>query len=255
MLGSISVCVLAIRAPEVTVHGGPPLINTQDASVGTVIDRDTIDQMALNGQGIQTLIELPPGVVAIPVVTATFGQFVVNGQRNNTSYFNVDGVSANFAVLGAATFSVFTFPSGIQTGSPTIPASNFLGTFSNLVSPDALQQFRIQTSTFAPRVRAFARGAQIGMITRSGTNTLHTDSLFEYLRIDRMDTSDWFRERVRNRGKPPLRFSTTSEELFGGPPGIPHLYNRHDRTFALVTASPVPTLAAPECAASSRCVA
>jgi hypothetical protein len=52
----------------VTVHGGPPLINTEDASVGTVIDRDIIDQMPLNGRGIQTLIELSPGVVATPVV-------------------------------------------------------------------------------------------------------------------------------------------------------------------------------------------
>jgi Carboxypeptidase regulatory-like domain len=78
---------------EVTVHRGPPLINTEDASVGTVIDRDIIDQMPLNGRGIQTLIELTPGVVATPVVDASIGQFVVNGQRNDTSYFTVDGVT------------------------------------------------------------------------------------------------------------------------------------------------------------------
>jgi hypothetical protein len=57
----------------VTVHGGPPLINSEDASVGTVIDRDTIDQMPLNGRGIQTLIELSPGVVAVPVVAGDRG--------------------------------------------------------------------------------------------------------------------------------------------------------------------------------------
>src|SRR6202043_446823 len=84
---------------EVTVHGSPPLINSENASVGTVIDRDTIDQMPLNGRGIQTLIELSPGVVPVPVVTQDRGQFAINGQRSDANYFTVDGVSANFALM------------------------------------------------------------------------------------------------------------------------------------------------------------
>jgi hypothetical protein len=100
-------------------------MNTEDASVGTVIDRDIIDQMPLNGRSIQTLIELTPGVVATPVVDASIGQFVVNGQRNDTSYFTVDGVSANFAALGAAPFNLLAFPASSQTGSAAIPANNF----------------------------------------------------------------------------------------------------------------------------------
>jgi carboxypeptidase family protein len=225
----------------ITVHGGPPLINTEDASVGTVIDRDIIDQMPLNGRGIQTLIELSPGVVATPVVTASPGQFVVNGQRNDTGYFTVDGVSANFAALG----SVSLLPTGVQTVSPAIPASNFLGTFSNLVSPDALQEFRIQTSTFAPEF-GHSPGAQIGMITRSGTNR-YTGSLFEYLRNYRMDPSDWFANAF-GAGKPPLRFNNFGGTL-GGPLSIPHLYNGHDRTFlfasveSLVAVQPQPSVA------------
>ena len=226
----------------VTVHGGPPLINTEDASVGTVIDRDTIDQMPLNGRGIQTLIELSPGVVATPVVDASIGQFTVNGQRNDTSYFTVDGVSANFAALGAADVNLKAFPAASQTGSPAIPANNFLGTFSNLVSPDALQEFRIQTSTFAPEF-GHSPGAQIGMITRSGTNR-YSGSLFEYLRNDKMDASDWFANAL-GAGKPPLRFNNFGGTL-GGPLRIPHLYNGHDRTFffgsveSLVAAEPQP---------------
>ena len=140
----------------VTVNGVPPLMNTDDASVGTVIDRSIIDQMPLNGRGIQTLIELTPGVVATPVVPSSFGQFVVNGQRNDTSYFTVDGVSANFAALGANVSSV---PAGVQTGSPGIPASNFLGTFSNLVSPDALQEFTHTDIDLRAGVWAFPGGA------------------------------------------------------------------------------------------------
>ncbi len=226
----------------VTVHGGPPFINTEDAAVGTVIDRDTINEMPLNGRGIQTLIELTPGVVATPVVDASIGQFVVNGQRNDTSYFTVDGVSANFAALGAADINLRAFPAASQTGSPAIPANNFLGTFSNLVSPDALQEFRIQTSTFSPE---FGRspGAQIGMITRSGANRF-SGSLFEYLRNDKMDASDWFADAL-GAGKPPLRFNNFGGTL-GGPFSIPHLYSGHDRTFffasveSLVAVEPQP---------------
>src|SRR6202021_1295357 len=84
---------------EVTVHGDSPLINSEDASVGTVIDRDTIDQMPLNGRGIQALIELSPGVVAVPVSSGNRGEFAVNGQRTDANYFTVDGVSANFALM------------------------------------------------------------------------------------------------------------------------------------------------------------
>src|SRR5262249_43640678 len=76
----------------VTVKGAPPLVNTEDASVGTVIGRDIIDKMPLNGRGIQSLIELTPGVEAVPVLPTNAGQFSVNGQRSDANYFTVDGV-------------------------------------------------------------------------------------------------------------------------------------------------------------------
>src|SRR5712671_1121805 len=123
---------------EVTVHGGPPLISSQSASVGTVIDRDTIDKMPLNGRGIQVLIELSPGVVAVPVVATNRGQFVVNGQRSDANYFTVDGVSANFALANPLSPNTSTalLNNLTQGGGAMIPANNFFGTFSNLVSPD-----------------------------------------------------------------------------------------------------------------------
>ena len=135
---------------EVTVHGDSPLINSNDASVGTVIDRDTIDKMPLNGRGIQALIELSPGVVTVPVTPGNRGRFAINGQRSDANYFTVDGVSANFALMKPLTPSSPGNKFPYQAGGAMIPANNFLGTFSNLVSPDALQEFKIQTSTFAP---------------------------------------------------------------------------------------------------------
>src|SRR5260370_29011535 len=212
---------------EVTVHGGPALINSKNACVGTVIDRDIIDKMPLNGRGIQSLIELSPGVVAVPVVQASRGQFAINGQRSDANYFSVDGVSANFALANPLSPTTYYAAFPAQAGGATIPANNFLGTFSNLVSPDALQELKIQTSTFAPE---FGRspGAQIGLVTRSGTNR-YSGLLFEDFSNDKTDASDWFVNQ-QALPKPPLRFNNFWGTL-GGPVRIPHLYNGRDRTF------------------------
>jgi hypothetical protein len=229
----------------VTVGGGPPLMNTEDASVGTVIGRDIIDEMPLNGRGIQSLIELTPGVEAVPVTQNVSGQFSVNGQRADSNYFTVDGVSANFESALVGTVANVPFLAQLsQTGGGQLPANNLLGTFSNLVSPDALQEFKIQTSTFAPEFGR-APGAQVGFITRSGT-TRYSGSLFEYFRNDIFDANDWFADQ-QGLPKTPLRFNNFGGTL-GGPVQIPHRDRRNARTFFffsfedLVMRQPQPTL-------------
>ena len=211
---------------EITVTGGPPLINTEDASIGTVIDRNTIDKMPLNGRGVQSLIELAPGVEAVPVITSNSGQFSVNGQRSVSNYFTVDGVSANF---GAGVIS--TVLGGnlnlSQAGGAVLPANNLMGTFSNLVSPDALQEFKIQTSTFAPEFGR-APGAHVGFLTRSGTNR-YAGSLFEYFRNDVVDANDWFSNR-QGLPRSPLRFNNFGGTV-GGPLRGPRLSRGDARTF------------------------
>ena len=74
----------------VTVEGGPPLINTQDATVSTVVDRQFAENLPINGRSFQTLIQLTPGVV---VTSSNYdGQFSVNDQRPESNYWTVDGV-------------------------------------------------------------------------------------------------------------------------------------------------------------------
>src|ERR1035438_5465203 len=107
-----------------TVRGGPPLMNTEDASIGTVIGRDFIDEMPLNGRGIQSLIELTPGVEPVPVEPAQTGQFSVNGQRGTSNYYTVDGVSANFAAGAVAALGYQPGISISQAGGGQLPASN-----------------------------------------------------------------------------------------------------------------------------------
>jgi hypothetical protein len=69
-----------------------------DESVSTVIDRELISNLALNGRSINTLLQLTPGVNITPENQNAQGQFSANGQRSTANYFTVDGVSANFGV-------------------------------------------------------------------------------------------------------------------------------------------------------------
>ena len=165
-----------------TVEGGAPMINTTDASVSTVVDREFAENLPLNGRSFQTLIYLTPGVVVTPTNQADNGQFSVNGQRAASNYWMVDGVSANVGI-GA----------GVVPGNGVggaLGSFSALGGTNSLVSVDAMQEFRIQTSTFAPE---FGRtpGAQISIVSRSGTNQLH-GTAFDYLRNDILDANNWF---------------------------------------------------------------
>jgi Carboxypeptidase regulatory-like domain/TonB dependent receptor len=166
----------------VTVEGGAPVINTTDASVSTVVDRQFAENLPLNGRSFQTLIDLAPGVVATSSGSIESGQFSVNGQRAVSNYWMVDGVGAN---IGVGTTGVAGNGFGGAVGSYSV-----LGGTNSLVSVDALQEFRIQTSTYAPE---FGRtpGAQISIVTRSGTDQFR-GTLFDYFRNDVLDANDWF---------------------------------------------------------------
>lgn len=196
---------LGAVSERVTVEGGAPLINTESAAVSTVVDRQFAENLPLNGRSFQTLIQLTPGVVLTPSTAADFGQFSVNGQRAVSNYWMVDGVSANIGMSTLANSS-----NGL---AGTLGSFSVFGGTNSLVSVDALQEFRIQTSTFAPE---FGRtpGAQISIVTRSGTNQFH-GSLFEYLRNDALDANDWF---GNSRGLPkPKERQNDFGGTFSGP--------------------------------------
>jgi len=197
---------------SVTVESGAPLVNTESATVSTVVDRTFVEDLPLNGLSFQTLILLTPGTVVTATAFDDQGQFSVNGQRADANYFTVDGVSANFGVTGY-------FPL-VQTAGGGLPALSASGGTNSLVSVEALQEFRIQTSSFAPE---FGRtpGGQISIATRSGTNAFH-GALFEYFRNDVLDANDWF-SNLNHLPKPAER-----QNVIGGVLGGPI---RKDKTF------------------------
>ena len=173
---------LGSASETLTVESGAPLLNTESGTVSSVIDRNFVDNFPLNGRSFQTLIMLAPGVVVTATAFDDQGQFSVNGQRADANYFTVDGVSANFGVTGY-------FPL-VQSAGGALPALSALGGTNSLVSVDDMQEFRIQTSSFAPE---FGRtpGGQISIVTRSGTNSFH-GTAFEYFRNSVLDANDWF---------------------------------------------------------------
>src|SRR5258708_34835586 len=73
----------------VIVEAGAPLINTESASVSTVVDRQFAENLPMNGRSFQTLIQLTPGVVVIPTNLTDSGQFSANGQRGVSNYWMV----------------------------------------------------------------------------------------------------------------------------------------------------------------------
>jgi hypothetical protein len=166
----------------VTIQGGAPLINTESAAVSTVIDRQFVENLPLNGRSFNTLLQLTPGVVIAPTNAVSSGQFSIAGQRTDANNFSVDGVSGNFGVTPGL------LPG--QSGTGTSQAFSALGGTSSLVSVEALQEFRVVTSSFAPE---FGRspGGQVVLTTRSGTNDLH-GGVYEYFRNDIFDANDWF---------------------------------------------------------------
>lgn len=202
----------------------------ESPSVKTVIDRQFVENQPLNGRSFQTLIGLSPGVVFTPANVVTQGQFSVNGQRAGSNYFTVDGVSANFGVGSSQTL--------YEGAGGGVPALSAQGGTNSLVSVDAVQEFAIQTSTYAPE---FGRqpGAQVSVITRGGTNDVH-GGLFNYLRNDIFDANNYFANANR-LPKPALRQNDFGFTL-GGPVFLPRFgeggrrfYDGRNRTFFFVS--------------------
>jgi hypothetical protein len=189
-------------------------IDTTDASVSTVVDRQLVGNLPLNGRSFQSLLYITPGVVLNAGGGATggegtTGQFVVNGQRADTNYWMIDGVSGNIGMS----------PSAPGTGAAgTVGATSATGGTTALIQVDAMQEFRIETSTYAPEYGR-VMGGQISIQSRSGTNQFH-GTAFDYLRNSVLDANDWF---AKNQGLPKAH---EIQNDFGGVIGGPILKDK-----------------------------
>jgi hypothetical protein len=209
---------LAPRGERLVVSGESPLLREGPAA-GTTVTRSFIGSLPLNGRTFQQLIQLAPGVTIMPASLPSQGQFSVNGQRTGSNYFTVDGVSANFGLPFATT--------PYEGAGGGIPSLTSQGSTSALVSVDAVQEFTVQTSTFAPE---YGRqpGAQVAIVTRSGSNEIH-GGVFHYFRNDKLDANSWF-GNFNGLPRPALRQNDFGFTL-GGPVLLPRVYNGKNRSF------------------------
>jgi hypothetical protein len=217
---------LGSSSESVTVTADQINMNTTDGTVSTVIDQSYIANMPLNGRSFQDLILLTPGVVTNSPQSGSSvggtGEFSVNGQRTESNYYTVDGVSAN---IGTGT--VNNVIGGGAGPSGSLGASTALGTTQGLASVDDLQEFRVQSSSYSAE---YGRnpGGQFAFETKSGSKQLH-GSVFEYLRNGDFDAADWF------NGYFDIPYPSIHQNDFGGtvggPIAIPKLYDKKDKTF------------------------
>lgn len=210
---------------SVTVDASSSPMNTTNASVSTVVDRKFVENLPLNGRSFQDLISMTPGVVtqspqSTNEVVGAGGDFSVNGQRTESNYYTVDGVSAN---IGSGNGGGV----GEAATGGTLAGSTALGTTQALISVDALEEFRVQSSTYSAEYGR-SPGGQFSLVTRSGTDMLH-GSAFDYLRNNFFDANDWFNDHY---GDPiPALRQNDFGGTFSGPIWIPELYNGKDRSF------------------------
>ena len=184
-------------------------LQSENATVGTVIDNKRIVELPLNGRNYLQLVSLAPNVTTLSPNAGQAGSrqggdrasqsIAVAGQRIMFNYFSLDGVNN------------------------TDPNFN---SYIVLPSIDALQEFKVQTGVYPAE---FGHNAtQINVLTKSGGNKYH-GALFEFLRNDVMDAKPYqFTTRAVN--KAPFKWNQYGFEL-DGPVSIPKLFNGRDKLF------------------------
>jgi hypothetical protein len=187
------------QTQTVTVEGEVETIQTANSALGTVMSTSAITSLPLNTRNYTNLLTLSAGANA-SVTNASFtGKgstlIAVNGGGTAQNTYLQDGVPIN------NWFSFNTGAEGVEFGSFAIPI------------PDAIQEFKIQTSTYDA---GYGRnpGANVNVITKSGTNNYH-GSAFEFFRNSALNANDWIRN-FQGLQKPVLN-SNQFGGVFGGP--------------------------------------
>jgi hypothetical protein len=183
---------------SVTVTADSPLVETRSATLGTVIEEKKIAELPLNGRNFTQLGTLMPGVVAPPAALggaageatpggfgAVTSGFSVNGMRNQSNNFLLDGASNND-----------TFNTGFVLRPP----------------PDAIQEFKILTHSYAAEYGRSA-GSVVNVVTKSGSNALH-GAAWEFNRDDALQARNFF--APADQEKPKLKQNQFGAAL-GGP--------------------------------------
>ena len=181
---------------SVTVSTEPPLLETEQASVGQVFSAQTLDETPLNGRNWLFIAQLSAGVAPPSGARgAGTGDFSASGSRSDQNNFILDGVDNNVNVVDFLNGASYT----IQP------------------PPEAMAEVNIQTSTYSAEF-GHSSGAVVNASIKSGTNQFH-GSLWEYLRNDAFNTHQYF-------DQPNTPIPEYRQNIFGGTLGGPFLRNK-----------------------------
>src|SRR5580704_18320415 len=149
----------------VEVTSAAPQLQTQDASVGTVATSQQVNDLPLNGRNYTFLAQLGAGVTKLNPTRGldATGSFVANGLTTVHNNYLLDGIDNN---------------------NDTVDFLNGAA-YVNLPPPDAIQEFKVQTSNFSAEFGR-AGGAVVNASIKSGTNQFH-GTAWEFVRNDKLD--------------------------------------------------------------------
>ncbi|MBA3974165.1 MAG: hypothetical protein C0504_08120 [Candidatus Solibacter sp.] len=178
----------------VTLGGDVEAVSV-DLSSGLALEREYVENLPINGRNIQTLLLFMPGVVNPAGGIGGVDELNVNGLRASANYYMVDGVNANrgAAGRGGAQGAGGGGRGGRGGAGTAVGRGSATGFANDLIPMEAIEQVRVQTSTFSPE---FGRtpGAQVSLTSRAGTN-LWRGSFFMNYGLDGMTSPDWFATR------------------------------------------------------------
>jgi len=189
---------------RVEVVESVPLVEATSTTLSQVVDRQLVQELPLNGRDFGKLVALTPGVTVegsgVAGTEKGFGQFNINGNRDRSNNYNLDGTDNNDPFFNNSALN--------QVGITGAPAT--------LLPLDAIQEFNLQSQFDAEYGRN--SGSVVNIITRSGTNEFH-GSLYEYNRNSAFDARNYFNVTPN----PQSRFNNNN---FGGSLGGPVIQDK-----------------------------
>ena len=192
----------------IEVSASAEQLNTDNATVGTVIENKRVVELPLNGRDYLQLVQLSPNV------TASFGSTQSSNRQGGTR------ANENYSIAGQrSTFNHYTLD-GIENTDVNF---NFY-----LIEPsiDAIQEFKVQTGVYPAE---FGREvSQVNVSTKGGTNAYH-GALFEFFRNYKLDASPYAFTAAHGANQP-FKWNQYGFTL-GGPLSIPKLFNARDKLF------------------------
>jgi len=158
----------------VEVSAAAVTLNTENPTVGGVIENKRIIDLPLNGRNVVQLAVLVPGV--------QFGN--VTGRGDGLGGFPIPGSGFSVSANGQREIHQFVSLDGVDSKDPRTHAANFVP------SIEAIEEFKIQTNAYSAEY-GFGGGAVTSITMKSGTNDIH-GTLFEFLRNEALDAENYF---------------------------------------------------------------